>query len=231
MDYMDYNKEEKAMKERPILFNGDMVRAILEGRKTQTRRPIKDRNNILPKGNFMGIRQGGQWCTNPNPNLLWAQFYTEKDVFFIDGEKNINPHLFKCPFGQPGDRLWVRETWYYESHLHELTAGEPDLPSGRYSHRYIYRASNPDYPVNVGVGEHGWKPSIHMPRRASRILLENDEILVERVQDITNAAAEGFNHTKDFINTWNQIYSSQGLGWDANIPVWVVKFHVVEEVI
>jgi hypothetical protein len=225
MDYMDCDKEEKAMKERPILFNGEMVRAILEGRKVQTRRPIKNRNNILPKGEFLGLRQGGQWCTNPNPNLLWAQFYTEKDVFFIDGEKNIDPHLFKCPFGQPGDRLWVRETW--AKHQEYYNNGAPVFPEKLC---YLYKAD--------GIHSDKWRPSIHMPREASRITLEIDEIRVERVQDITNDDAyhEGTEGSPiaaklKFKFIWDDIYSKQDLSWRENPWVWAVKFHVVEEAV
>ena len=129
------------MKERPILFSAPMVKAILDGQKTMTRR----------------VHSIGEY------------YISDK----------------KCPYGVVGDRLWVRETWYYEEHMHDLTEGMPDLPCGLYSHRLVYKADCTDYPVNVGVGRQGWCPSIFMPRWASRILLEVTDIKVERLQDIT----------------------------------------------
>lgn len=186
------------MKERPILFNDDMVRAILAGQKTQTRRPVDPQR--------------------------------------------------QCPFGQPGDRLWVRETLFYEWHMHDVTYGEPDLPGGMYSHRCIYRADNPDYPVNVGVYARGWTPSIHMPRILSRITLEITDVRVERVRDISeeDAQVEGvrpaFSHPGfdgvtsqpsyrwGFWRIWDELYAARGLGWSVNPWVWVVTFkRVVRE--
>jgi hypothetical protein len=195
------------MKERPILFNGDMVKAILDGRKTQTRRPIKD----LPECTIIDAKRA---------------------------EIDRDPHMaewllktLKCPFGQPGDRLWVRETWAH----HEGAVGG-----------IIFKARCPE---NLAKAKK-WHPSIHMPRWASRITLEIAEIRVERVQDITeeDAMAEGFEAGCDsygdgkfedvlehewtardeFCNTWDSIYAKQGAGWDLNLPVWVIKFHRVE---
>jgi len=130
--------------------------------------------------------------------------------------------------------------------MHDLTAGEPDLPSGRYLHRYIYKANSPDYPVDIGVGEHGWKPSIHMPREAARLFLTVKDIQVERLQDITeeDVIAEGIknvfkhhahhdgctgiaitaNHKGQFRDLWDSINKKRGYGWDVNPWVWVVKF-------
>lgn len=137
--------------------------------------------------------------------------------------------------------------------MHDMTAGEPNLPGGLYSHRCIYRADQPDYPVNIGVGMHGWGPSIHMPRALCRIVLEIINIRVERVQDITSdgAIAEGAYEVRKvgddiahatwtmggldwrydapreaFAATWDFIYS--GLGWDGNPWVWVITFKRVE---
>lgn len=201
------------MKERPILFNGDMVRAVLSGQKTQTRRVIKGR-----------------------------PIKTQKHALF-------------CPYGHPGDRLWVRETWYYEMHMHDMTAGEPNLPGGLYSHRCIYCADQPDYPVDIGVGGDGWCPPCRMPRWFSRITLEITDVHVERVQDITNdeAIAEGAYEVRKvgddiahatwtmdgldwrydtpreaFAATWGSLYAADGLGWDVNPWVWVVTFKRME---
>jgi len=178
---------------KPIIFSTEMVRAMLDGRKTQTRRVIK-----------------------PQPESM------------KDGK------LPKCPY-QPGDILWVRETWYYEEHMHELTAGDPDLPSGRYKHRYICKASDPDYPV----GNKGWRPSIHMPREAARIFLRVIDVRVERLQEITeeDARAEGCDaNIPDgvpssivwFYEIWNRLNARRGYGWDTNPWVWVIEFERTE---
>ena len=189
---------------KPILFSTEQVQAILEGRKTMTRRVIKN----IPEG----IHSNGM---------------------FLDGATEI-----KCPY-QPGDILWVRETWYYEEHMHELTAGDPDLPSGRYKHRYIYKASDPDYPVDVGVGDKGWRPSIFMPKEAARIFLEVTNVRVERLQEITeeDARAEGVfpaeahphQHRDAFADLWDSINLKRGFGWETNPWVWVISFMRTEE--
>jgi len=154
------------MKERPILFSGPMVRAILDGRKTQTRRPVK-----------------------PQP------FVATPSMFDVS----------KCPIGQPGDRLWVRETWT------KNTNGV-----------VWYRADR--HPIAGGL----WRPSIHMPRWASRITLEITRVWVERVQDIMEDGAirEGMVRVdrcspfQMFRDTWQSIYGT----WDANPWVWAVEF-------
>jgi hypothetical protein len=193
---------------KPIIFSTPMVQAILDGRKTQTRRIVKPQPSS-------GIR---------------------KSVFVKSGLEDGHGREIK-PRYQPSDILWVRETWYYEEHMHDLTEGEPDLASGRYSHRYVYKADNRDYPVNVGVGEHGWKPSIHMPREAARIFLQVTNVRVERLQDITeeDAIAEGMSKTLvdgvTFISAkgkfhalWDTLYAKCGYSWENNPWVWVYEF-------
>ena len=170
------------MKERPILFSGPMVRAILDGRKTQTRRPIK----LQP-------------------------FVATPSMFDIS----------KCPLGQPGDRLWVRETW--------RTGPLFGIPRGQKRQIPIYRADREIniYPAGVEIN-FSWRPSIHMPRWASRITLEIARVWVERVQDITEEGAirEGMVRVdrcspfQMFRDTWQSIYGT----WDANPFVWAVEF-------
>lgn len=200
------------MKERPILFSGPMVRALLAGTKTQTRRVVKPQPTHF---NPAGV-----------PRLA-------KPV----GSSKV----IQCPYGQHGDRLWVRETWQtFERGYNVYKA----IPTRRPSDSCVlYAADDVD-------GDLGWRPSIHMPRWASRITLEITSVRVERLQDISeaDAIAEGIERKEDGIgwkrgpisgdvpNTatrtgfpglayqslWEQI---NGPGsWDANPWVWVIEF-------
>jgi hypothetical protein len=201
------------MKERPILFSGDMVRAILDGRKTQTRRPIKYHD-------IYGNTEHDIESTRMTAFDCELRFHTD------------NVAEIKCPFGQPGDRLWVRETWvsHDDEYFYAADCG----------HDVVMTDDN-GFPLD----KIKWRPSIHMPREASRILLEIDEIRVERVQGITeeDAKAEGIafdgmakcykpfslistqNARCGFKVIWDFVYSGKGLGSETNPWVWVVKFH------
>jgi hypothetical protein len=188
-----------AMKERPILFSGPMIRAILEGRKTQTRRIIKAYQDERTPGWYFAKVRGGM-------------------VAGWQPERPIEPYMgivTDCPYGQPGDRLWVRETWC-----------ECDGDTGR---SVAYRADEwADCPADNGQ----WRPSIFMPRWASRITLEVTGVRVERVQDISfnDALAEGMQDTgsiKDnpfaqYFELWDQI--NPKYNWTSNPWVWVVEF-------
>lgn len=205
------------VKERPILFSGEMVRAILDGRKTQTRRAVKGRKIPCDKGHdpdlpdqrFMSVVQGGRWG-------FGAFGATEREAL----EKCI--HYGGCPYGKPRDRLWVRETW---------------MNSGRMDPRVFYRAD----PESGRLGErYQWKPSIHMKRVDSRITLEVTGVRVERVQEISpeDAIAEGAMHPEAspaglsarrvFGELWNSINAKRGFGWDVNPWVWVVEFKRID---
>jgi hypothetical protein len=182
------------MRERPILMNGDMVRAILAGTKTQTRRPVK------------GIAL--EW-------LGEGMFLPE---YVADEGNGLSP------FGYPGDRLWVRETW--ASHpcggkqIHARGDGHPwGSP--------IYRASFGAMLNPLCEGFTPWRPSIHMPRWACRLVLEIVSVRVERVFDITeeDALAEGFKTRAGFLAVFGQIY---GLKGRTNPWVWVVEFKRTE---
>lgn len=138
----DANTIEIAVKERPILFSGKMVQAILDGRKTQTRRTVKPK----PDGEFIGPKVFSPSVTNRRGDMRPGP--EQFGIFDTCGEWSI-----KCPYGCPGDRLWVRET-----HC-------------KYGSEYIYRADYGDLtPISDGIGG-PWVPSIHMPRQASRISL------------------------------------------------------------
>ncbi|WP_319096146.1 hypothetical protein [Pseudomonas aeruginosa] len=202
------------MKERPILFTGPMVRAILEGRKTVTRRVVK------PQPDFLGS------MVDPN-----TPFKT------LDAGLHAR---ITCPHGQPGDRLWVREAWAADAQVdaiapRDLSQGEPIWYPADFSVRQTGCSM-----ISKGRG----RPSIHMPRWASRILLEITAVRVERLQDISEeqALAEGVqgepcDHARQacsdigcwgdtakgaFGFLWEQL---NGAGaWQANPWVWVVEF-------
>ncbi len=207
------------MKERPILFNGDMVRSILAGQKTQTRRPVKP--------------QPASGCIYSINGAHDALHLSDAGcpVRYIQPTGRIKDHLLPCPFGQPGDRLWVRETFckYYPSE----TWPEP---------KALYRADGITLCATDSEGKkQRWTPSIHMPRPLSRITLEITDVRVERVQDINEeeAWAEGiealdgrFVSMEDarciYAHLWDTLYAARGLGWGVNPWVWVVTFKILE---
>src|SRR5262245_50360133 len=147
------------MKERPILFSGEMVKAILDGRKTQTRRLI--------------MHQG-------RPLDDFAFYEVDGDEVRTESGKQL-----KCKYGQPGDRLWVRETWrVFGGHQYEYQQHQPSV---------LYRAD-----FDLFDEEGAWRPSIFMPRWASRITLEITKVRVERLDGISeeDAMAEGVQSTE-----------------------------------
>lgn len=216
------------MRERPIIFNADMVRAVLDGRKTQTRRIIKWRE--LNKGlnlQFSGLRVSeelGGWVIESNSRT--------------SSEWRCQPT--PCPFGAVGDRLWVRETFGFEI---RTVGGAPH-------EQLVYRASKPDavrlYDCNGKPHPMKWTPSLHMRRKYSRITLEITGVRVERLQDISraDAIAEGGPQSHPSIDavsqdygfpdfsrswfgqTWWSIYGEKS--WKANPWVWVIEFRRVE---
>lgn len=232
------------MKERPILFSGEMVRAILEGRKTQTRRVVK------PQPNEGWAKNARAYQHTKNDDVVWASGECVSDL--------------KFPYGKPGDRLWVRETFTLESDedagefAFKPTDGRPirhveetDYQSG---HNLIphYKATDPKPALCCesdscrqcevdGEGPH-WKPSIHMPRWASRITLEITNVRVERLNDISEEdarkegvealvqkaggfVADGF-YKAGFVMLWESI---NGPGsWIKNPWVWVIEFKRVK---
>jgi hypothetical protein len=208
------------MKERPILFSAPMARAILAGSKTQTRR-------VVQYVNYWHIdRHISDWHLSMPPILAdgVATFELQSDV---DDTRNV---AVRCPYGQPGDLLWVRETWA----VRKLQAG--------YWVEYKADSKNARAPEEVDafalftVGT--WRPSIFMPRWASRLTLRITEVRVERVQDIseTDAMDEGVDYRRDFGESyrdafaalWDDINAKRGYGWDVNPWVWVISFEVVQ---
>jgi len=193
------------MKERPIIFSGEMVRAILDGRKTQTRRVMK-----------------------PQPTLD-GRFWKFGGAGWSDGVNRVTPMYghslyYACPYGVPGDRLWVRERWVTERQFDHLKPR--DIPS---SARLTERIKYTGFVSNWDMV----RSPIHMPRWASRITLEVVSVRVERVQDISPKDCESEGVGKDlndigwryaFGSTWNAINEKRGYGWDANPWVWVIEF-------
>lgn len=156
-------------KERPILFSASMVRALLEGRKTQTRRIVKAQGPIQPECWDNCVVQltdghGGRgW-------YAWDEGYEDEGSF-----------LLKCPYGQPGDRLWVKETWARHTPLALPSYRPKGMPPG---HDLVYRADDVK-----GIFGGRWTPSLFMPRWASRLTLEITDVRVQRVEDISEADA------------------------------------------
>ncbi|HFT1547250.1 TPA: hypothetical protein ACH27V_000838 [Klebsiella quasipneumoniae subsp. similipneumoniae] len=209
---------EARIREKGLIFNSEMVRAILDGRKTQTRRPIKWKQTRFTE---IGEREdGSKWP--------WSE----------DAEHACD-FWHPCPFGAVGDRIWVRETWssdfanYYPNDRVWYAADnnrqlDIDMVDGV---RGIY---SPESDVHVPFR---WHPSIHMPRWASRILLEITDVRVERLKSISDGDAirEGCS-TADmksgdcvadvFARLWASIYGSDS--WNANPWVWVIEFKRVE---
>jgi hypothetical protein len=195
------------MSEKPVLFNGEMVRAILDGRKTQTRRVIKPQ----PENRYIG---GATW---KDMDKLFEQLI-ERD----------------CPYGEPGDNLWVRETWATPGNYDDI---KPSLlpNSGITKSDIAYRATE-----EYGETYYKWRPSIFMCRWMSRINLQVKDVRVERVQDISEAdvLAEGcalqswgsdkpWPRTAGFAELWDSINEKRGgYGWATNPWVWVVEFEI-----
>lgn len=172
------------MKERPILFSGPMVRAILDGRKTQTRRVVKPQ----PVGRQRVIEGLAHVTHGMNPADDGAVWYVG-DCISAGVE-------IRCPFGSPGDRLWVRETWQVFEH-EDLSVDALTLRhvEGQLAGDVVFYADDPDEAVDR------WRPSIHMPRWASRITLEVVSVRVERLADISesDAKAEGYASASEFL--------------------------------
>lgn len=193
----DNLREENKVKAKPILFNSEMVRALLDGRKTQTRRLVdpQPQEHVELQTNSIGEH--------------FADDFEGKLIYF------------KCPIGQVGDLLYVRETFA--------------IYGDESQYAIHYRVDHPD---QIGK-DYGYKPSIHMPRWASRLTLKITDVRVERIQDITagDARAEGHpckhlgqeiddDAARDwFQDLWNSMYKN----WNENPYVFVINFEVVHK--
>ncbi len=204
------------IKERPILFSGEMVRAILEGRKTQTRRVAKELPHTLPDGcgDFSGM-EIHHYDHIGNGEFIPTMF--AQHMRFSCSNISLS---VKCPYGVPGERLWVRETFC------ECFSGDEDE---QFPH-YCYNADR-----KAGcVSSLHWRPSIHMHRWASRVTLEVTGVRVERVQKITeeDAKVEGAesiagSNRIGFESLWDSI-AKPGAKWEDNPWVWVIEYRRVD---
>lgn len=233
------------MNEHPILFSTEMVKAILDGRKTQTRRVIKNIDKF-------------------DPGCLWDRRRIGQPIgeveFFTSRHEKIEP-----PDGRPGDLLWVRETWrpwawwegerwvfqYRDGCRVEARTADMDHEDrqAEWEEKQWIKISEELTKAGHTPGDDDlyhfqgdpplkWRPSIHMPRWVSRINLEVTGVRVERVQDISenDAKAEGvtldevgsaidtYPHKSAFNYLWDKINAKRGYSWDSNPWVWVVEF-------
>ncbi len=219
----------QAVREKPILMNTEMVQATLAGNKTQTRRIISPQPTLLGNDITWEITTG-----HSGPG-----WYGHTTDYPDEGALH-----YKCPYGQPGDLLYVRET-FGEDYTTSVQVRSQTVPTAT----TVYRADG----HKMSDSGTGWKPSIHMPKRAARIWLKVTNVRVERVQDISeeDAAAEGCNNAESeaakeigwyekprraFSRLWDSINGTTRLSngntsiansWAANPWVWVVEFEVI----
>lgn len=217
------------MKVIPMIFNTEMVKALLDGRKTVTRRPVDEKRSEVIR--FMG--SSDEECEN-------IEFLGLDYAKWKDDSGNIKgpEYLVSCteypeegvmPIGQgparKGDLIWVRETF-----CHQPCANAPELT--------VYKSGYPQdelsrYESIMSESEIKWTPSIHMPRWASRLTLRVTDVRIERVQDITEEQAMSEGVIKDscggFVNSfsvlWHDIYGN----WMKNPYVWVIEFEVIHK--
>jgi hypothetical protein len=223
-----------ATREKPILFSGPMVRAILDGKKTQTRRVVKLKNGDMMIGAPSVVK-----CTEEQDE--------RGHTFFGFASED---ELYPCPYGQPGDRLWVREAWTpdhadFYPHFRTCYRADGGFEYERNERGEVYSSESKRwYPFR-------WRPSIHMPRWASRITLEITSVRVERLQEISEADAQaeggepgcltcGENcidrggcgycrpaYRDSFAYLWMELNGRES--WDVNPWVWVIEFRRIDQ--
>lgn len=234
---------------KPILFNTEMVRAILEGRKSQTRRVVK-----LLNSNCLDFFAGHADDTQGNSEDLMSR-WEDKGLRICSNEyPEEGSEIIKYLYGRPGDRLWVRETHYLYGRWQKNGLSK----TGRQKWKFKALGKGVKYfdcsPNNIATkkNETGWfkRPSIFMPKWAFRITLEITDIRVERVREIKwqDALAEGIkaeycckrrdcaclglpidNPVDEFKNLWNSINKKRGYSWESNAWVWVRSFKQIKE--
>lgn len=221
------------MKERPILFSGPMVHANLANLKTQTRREV----NPQPPALCSYVINGAQ-----SHALCYATIsgHSTADARWVHPTGKSKDHRLPCPYGQPGDRLWVKETWGTRYDFDGLKPRQLCNPAETKHGAEIYCAA--DYSGAKPTLVQKWRPSLFMRRWMSRLLLEITEVRVERLNDISaaDAAAEGHPRRADIVSSevhadaardwymdlWECI---NGPGsWAKNPWVWVITYRRVE---
>lgn len=208
------------MRERPILFNGAMVRAMLAGQKTQTRRAIKPQPI---EASFLDAPGQHRPSVDEDGRLRIAT--------------STGVHLLTCPYGQPGDRLWVREAWGIALCGSRVPLSIAEWPDGWPTDRLRYAADGK--PLGTAVT----RPSVHMPRWACRLVLEITAVRIERLQDISEegalaggvdqfavgmALATGVDCAARAL--FRELWERAGGDWDSNPWVWVIEFNKINEV-
>lgn len=220
-----------AVRERPILFSGPMIRALLDGRKTVTRRVVKPQPKAGPEGRMVDLGGDGSGSFG-----------------LLDGCLSGS---WRCPYGRPGDRLWCREEHYRFGHWEPLPGVR--TKTGRMKWAFVADSDEVLYeaPESYRKGRHHQDPETpawhkrlarFMPRALCRITLEITEVSVERVQEITadDAYWEGVpdcdvpghddcfygtaGHRCSFKRLWDGLHEKRGYGWDANPWVWRIAF-------
>ena len=208
-------------KERGIIFSSDMVKAILDWLKTQTRRVFKEMATANERGDWLNAQNWscdglGQW---------WAE------------ESGVPLGPFKCPYGVVGDRLWVRETW---ASLYTLDDLKPSELKEKL-HSYLYKADGPPWKNGRIYGK--WRPPRFMCKFLARIWLEITNIRVERLQsmsfnDWVADFCPDFRQREEALGTfvgaenqrrmaqefWDSLNAKRGYGWEKNTWVWVIEF-------
>ncbi len=228
------------VQEKPILFSGAMVRKIIEDLKTNTRRVVQ------PQPPKEATFAGQMRCSDPKQDAsFWWMSGNPKDIdewMSVDGTEP-----FFCPYGKPGDRLWVRETWQYfggDEYLYQKSRQSVAYKATWDSDKCLWKEGTAE-PTTFDYWPETWRPSIHMPRWASRLTLEIVSVKVERVQEISqaDAKAEGVTaviskkihgwtpHVLEFSLLWDSINAKREGGkyaWAANPFVWAISFKKVE---
>lgn len=224
------------MTDRPILFTGPMVRAILDGRKTQTRRVMRT--------NHVGYRSFLRWDGRPHTRAMMAcsngdPGRPESSVFCEDNR-----------IGVPGDRLWVKETWRYHDWTndglpwiayasdgcHRLCESIPDEWSDRVEDAWATLSDQKNTAIDGAARDRRWRPSIFLPRWASRLTLDVVSVRVERLQAITEedaraegvavdpaALASGATHRQAFADLWDSLNAKRA-PWASDPWVWRIEF-------
>lgn len=238
LEDMEGRNMESGVRERPILFSGAMVQAILAGNKCQTRRVVKPH---IPNRVIKNIEFGRP------PGFKEA-------AWIVNYEGDITNYLgyIKCPYGQPGDRLFVKETWKVSSFNDRTHALAIKFKAGGSTEAWFDDAKRYEQ-FKKFYFKNGWQSPYFMPKEATHIWLNNEGVRVERVQEINteDAKAEGIteyisqfklqfteaesdiwrNRTsiENFRILWDTINAKRGYGWEVNPWVWVVEFKVIPQ--